>query len=241
MQNLYLVVGIRGEYERRTSRIPANVDGALSHVLDLGWGITPPWGVCDSASDLETPGSGLLRGWNHVDLRRTNDDAPRDVPVAGLLRTTWDALEIYGATSLTGVDAMLPLDCVGEPMWSRVAGSVLRDSDRASDRLPVVLVPAGKPWPTSPVIGWKTKAILKTLAEFVEIRAAMDELDHAPYPPSVIPDPFGPADDDPFRAQVTLPAWTIDDAAWLVEALSIACRSSGVTQDIELAVRLVDA
>jgi hypothetical protein len=242
LENVYLIAGVRGDFQPWTQRIPVSVEVALSHTLDR-WGISPlPWGACDSGADLKSAGVDVLRAWNHVDLRLSADDLPpQDVPLSGLLRSTWDALELFGTIVLGGVDAIVPLACAADPMWRRVAGSVLRDGDRISRRPPRVLVQAGTAWPTSPAPEWDADAILETLSVLVELHGIMDAIDRAPYPPSPIAHPFASQNADAFRAEVALPEWTIDDAAWLAEALCASCYRAGLTDDIQIAVRLIGA
>jgi len=249
LRNLYLVAGVRGAYEPRSSRITETVEVDLLHALDHRWGITPPWGACDSGCDLESPGDDALRGWAHVDLRVADADAPPvDAPVAGLLRTMWDSLELFGTVTLTGVDADVPLACVGDRLWERVAGSVIRwDVDRSSDIPPRVLIQAATAYikPGSLPERWDMGAIAEMLSEFVEVQDVMGAVPFASYPPSFAANPFGfgietvhSSETDPFRAEVMLRAWTIDDAAWLVEAICASCRSAGVADDIQVAVRM---
>jgi len=207
----------------------------VSHTLDERWGISPPWHACDSGADLDSPGYDVLRGWSHVRLVVSNS-LHGDVPLSGLLRTTWDALELFGALALEGVDAIVPAADVGDLVWKRVAGSVLRDEDRVSTPLPRALVQAGRAWPTSPEIRWEPRVIMETLSELVDVYEVMGA-QLVSYPPSAIEHPFGSSDDDPFRAEVSLPAWTIDDAAWLAEAACAACNRAGVRQDVQVAVR----
>jgi hypothetical protein len=119
VDNLYLIAGIRGAFHSRLPRIPTSVPFALLHTLDR-WGVPAPWGPCDGGADLETPDDLAIRGWCHVDLRVSRrDEFPDDVPVLALLRTIWDTLELYGTTTLTGVDVALPLECAGAGMSSR--------------------------------------------------------------------------------------------------------------------------
>jgi hypothetical protein len=92
---VYLLGGVRGDYRLRSARVPVGVEVALLHIMDMHWGIPPPWGACDSGADLDSPGDDALRGWTHVDLRGEDGSVPNDVPIAGLLRTMWDALELF--------------------------------------------------------------------------------------------------------------------------------------------------
>lgn len=246
-RNLYLVAGLRGGFERTSSMDPGLAEVALLHTLDERWGVPPPWGACDSGADLEGTGQDVLRGWCHVDLRRSNDAPhPEDVPLGGLLRTMSDALELFGASLLTGVDAIVPLGCVGEPMWWRVAGSVVRN--RALSREPArVIVQACEAWPESHPLRPDPHAVVRTLSDFVDVRAAMGDIPSAPYPAAFGPTPFAfgvehpwaASDTDPFRAEIVLPVWTIDDAAWLAEAVCVACARAGSVGDVQVALRRV--
>ncbi len=80
--------------------------------------------------------------------------------------------------------------------------------------------------------------MLETLSDFVDVLAVMRSVEQASYPPSAAPEPFTPSDDDPFRAEVALPQWTIDDTAWLAEVVCMACRRASAIADIQVAVRL---
>lgn len=240
-ENLYLVVGVRGDYSPRATSIPEGVDFALLHALDERWGIPVPWGACDSGCDLESSGGDVLRGWSHVDLRPAlphEDVVPQDVPAAGLLRSLWDSLELFGKTTLTGVDAIVPLACAGDRLRERVAESVLRDGARSSDAPSHAIVHAGSPWHDAPTDPWSSAAILDDLSQLTDVVASMERVEHVAYPAPTGPDPFAPSDPDLVRFEVRLPDWTIDDAAWLVEATSTSCRRAGVTGAIQIAVRL---
>lgn len=248
-RNLYLLAGLRGGYEPRSGRVGAPVAVDLLHALDDRWGVTAPWGPCDSGCDLESEGDDVLRGWAHVEPRGGGKgDVPVDVPVAGLLRTMWDSVELYGTMTLTGVDAGVPLVCVGDRLWGRVAGSVIRDTDRASDVPARVRVQAEAAYvePGGLPARWDMGAIAARVSEFVDVQDVMDAVPFAAYRRSFGRNPFGfgieslhSAATDPFRAEVMLHAWTIDDAAWLVEAVCVSCRKAGVEDDVQVAVRIV--
>jgi hypothetical protein len=175
----------------------------------------------------------------HVDLGgNIITGASDDIPISGLLRTTWDTLEIFGKTTLTGVDAIVPLACGGDRLWHRVAGSILRSRDVGSAERPQVLVQFGGAWPTKRGTGWDATAALETLMELVDVRPVLEGVERAAYPPAAKPDPFLPARAARLQARVTLPAWTIDDAGWLLEAVSISCRRAGATHEVQIAVGL---
>lgn len=247
-RNVYLLGGVRGSYRLRSARVPIGVDVALLHTMDMHWGIPSPWGACDSGADLESGGDEVLRGWTHVDLRDDEGCVPKDVPIACLLRTMWDALELFGSTVLTGVDVIAPVEFVGDSLRNRVFGSGIGDYDRASSGRPArVLVQATNAWGLSSEGGWDISAILEALGQVVQIQATMSSAPLASYTPSGLPNPFAfgvehpwsPSDTNPFRAEVIPRAWTIDDAAWLAEAVTAACSQAGVTDDIQVAVRLI--
>jgi hypothetical protein len=158
----------------------------------------------------------------------------------------WDALELYGKATLTGADAIVPLACVGDPLSARVAGSVIRNRSRAAKRAARVLVQVSGAWPDSSA-QLDSGAILATLSELVEVEAAMGALPFASYPVSFAPNPFAfgvehpwaASDTDPFRAEISLPVWTVDDAAWLAEAVCASCARAGNANDVQVALRLV--
>ena len=75
-RNLYLVAGLRGDFERGLSMPTELAEVALLHTLER-WGVPPPWGRCDSGADLESPGNDVLRGWCHVDLRLRDGEIGR--------------------------------------------------------------------------------------------------------------------------------------------------------------------
>jgi hypothetical protein len=236
-RNLYLVAGIRGSLRLRRP-VPVWVDVDLLHILDR-WGIPAPWGPCDSGADLETPGKDVVRGWAHVDLRgRDTDPDPNDVPISGLIRTMWDALELQGTPSLTGIDAWVPLVCAGERMSNRIAMGMLdRDSDNreSSQR---ALIEVGPAWAGQAAIEWDP-ALTAQLAELVEVESG-DGVPRATYPVSdALEQPFRAPETDPFRLVAHLPQWSIDYAAWLAEVVSISCRGVGITTDVQIAVRLL--
>lgn len=232
-----LVIGVRAGFQPPRRYTPASANAAVSHTLDERWGVSPPWKACDSGVDLVSPAKHILRGWNHVRLLPAVNPAYGDLPLSGLLRTTWDALELFGKLELTGVDAIVPVERAGGSLWQRVAASVVRDRDRILDRPPIVLVQAGRAWPSSPQIRWDANAVLKTLSEIADVRQTLEPISMSDLT-STVDHPFGQSDDEPFRAQLTLSDWTIDDVGWLTEALSVACHRAGISQDIQLSVRL---
>jgi hypothetical protein len=247
-RNLYLLAGFRGNFERNASLAAYTAEVSLLHTLDGRWGVEPPWGACDSGVDLESSGDDVLRAWAHVDLRVESESSlPSDVALAGLLRTMWDALELYGRATLTGADAIVPLQCVGEALWKRVAGSVLRDRQRGSERPARVLVQASSAWSGASPAEHDPADIVETLSEFVAVEAAMEAVPFASYPSSLAPNPFvfgvehpwASTDTDPFRAQVALPVWTVDDACWLAEALCASYARVDDSLDVQVALRLV--
>jgi hypothetical protein len=246
-RNLYLLAGLRGDFERDSSISAETAEVSLLHTLDERWGISPPWGACDSGVDFQSSGDDVLRGWGHVDLRGTHKaPPPSDAPLAGLLRTMWDALELYGRTTLTGADAIVPLDCVGDPLQSRVAGSLVRHRYQGSEATKRVLIQVSTESSDSSAEA-DPSAILAILSEFVEVEAAMDGVPFASYPPSFSPNPFAygvehpwaPSDTDPLRAEIAFPVWTVDDAAWLAEAVCASCARAGETRDVQIALRLL--
>jgi hypothetical protein len=248
VRNFYLLAGLRGDFKRDASIATETVEFSLLHTLDYAWGVTPPWGACDSGADLESVGDDVLRAWAHVDLRVASETpSPIDVALAGLIRTMWDALELYGRATLTGIDAIVPLECVGDSLLKRVAGSVSRSRTRRLASPVRVLVQAANAWPDSSSRRLDHDAILACLSEFVELKAAMGSVPFASYPPSLSPSPFAfgvehpwaSSDTDPFRAEVALPIWTVDDAAWLAEAACSSCARAGGAEDVQLALRLV--
>jgi hypothetical protein len=209
---------------------------ALSHTFQR-WGIAaPPWGTGASGLDLESPGDEALRAWNQVDLVTSEERAPADVPISALLRVMWDTLDIFGTVSLSGVDVIVPVECVSTRTWKRVAGSVVRDDDRRTGRQSLALLEVGRAWPDAPADSWDTQEILRNLSTLCHARAVTSpELSF--HPPSPIEHPFIPSDPLPLRAEVVLPDWTIDDAAWLAEAISISCSKAEVTHDVLIALR----
>ena len=235
-----LIVGIRGDFRSRARRVDAaSVGSVLPHTLER-WGITPqPWRLCDSGADLDTAGANVLRGWNHVALERTGGPI-RDLPISALMRTTWDGLELFGTLMLTGVDAIVPPDYSVSAMLERLAASTVRDSDRQVLPAPMILVEAGRAWPTSPVILWNPSALLEAMSELVDVdNTGAESLPRAEYLSTDAPSPFASSDENPFRAQVVLRDWTVDDAAWLAEVVAVSCRRVGIRQDVQVAVRLL--
>jgi len=243
-RNLHLLAAIRGGYERNPRRVVVEdtLGFELLYTPESRWGIPLPWGPCDSGTDLDSAGD-VSRTWTHVDLR-LRDELPSDLPISGLLRVMWDALELYGVLSLTGIDVSAPLVCAGERLRARVFTSPVRDVQDAVERPHRVLLQAVSESSSGP---GAPDAILETLREFAVVRATMDEVPFASYPPSPIPHPFvygvehpwGPADTNPFRAEVAMPVWSIDDAAWLAEVVCISCRRAGVSDNVQIAVRLL--
>lgn len=243
-RNLYLLAGLCGGFETNGSINAFPADTALLHTLDA-WGVQAPWGPCDSGVDLDSPGDGVLRGWCHVDLRGT-DEAPRgDVPLSGLLRTMWDALELYGQSTLTGIDAIVPLECAGEAMLHRVFGSVIRDR-RASERPASVLIQVHEEYSEGVPDKRDPDAAAAALSELVEVQAVMGDVPLAspsvsfkgsPFSFGVERRPWLALDTDPFRAEVRLPVWTIDDAAWLAEAVTTAYTPTARNGEVQVAVR----
>jgi hypothetical protein len=238
-RNIYLIVGVRGDFNPRTPSSFTGVGGILLHTLER-WGIsTVPWGRCDSGADLESPGGDVLRGWAHVDLQHTPYTQPhRDIPVSGLLRATWDSLELFGEITLTGVDASVPLIWAEDRTQIRVLNSDVLDHDRAARRPPRVYVEVDNAARGSAPIHWDARTISDALSEWVTVHVVGDSVPRATYRPLPAEEPFGRSGNESFRAELGLPAWTIDDAAWLTEAVAVSCRQAGVTDDVQIAVRL---
>lgn len=236
-----LIVGIRGDFRLGVPRVPSSVETALSRAVDRCGGAAA-WGACDSSADLETVGDDILRAWNHIAYRRPEDYSPtHELPLSPLFRATWDALELYGTLSLTGVDAIVPITHAGDPLWMRTVEnrSILLDVDRVSLHAPRVLIQAARAWASSPRIDWTKKAVAQALAELVDGDVVTRDVSPASYPPPAQTDPFRATDENPFRAAVTLPRWTIDDAAWITEALASSCYRAGVRQTVLIAVRAI--
>jgi hypothetical protein len=248
LRNFYLLAGIRGAFRLRSSHDVESAGVAVLHLLDQGWGIAPPWGACDSGADLTSRGHDVLRAWTHVDLRVAGaSPTPGDVPLHALLRSMWDALELFGTPVLAGVDAIVPLECVGASGWQRAAGSFVRFSGRASEQPARALVQAEGAFRQggAPPSDWDNDAIAEALADLVEVDSVMGEVPRAAFAPSLLPNPFAygveqlhSAETDPFRAEVKLHGWTIDDAAWLAEAVAVSCRQAGRSEDVLIAVRI---
>lgn len=238
-ENRYLIAGVRGGFTSRTPAAPAAVGGVLLHTLER-WGVSaPPWGPCDSDADLESVGSDVLRGWAHVDLGGLNSQHVPDAPVSALLRTTWDALELYGTVTLTGVDAIVPLRAVEDATRIRVANSVVTDADRAlPDRPKVTLELDSASGEVETTRVWAATSLVEALAELVGSVAASRTAARPRSTASPARNPFRRLGKSAFAAQVTVPAWTIDDAAWLVEAAAVACRSAGILDDVQIVTRL---
>jgi hypothetical protein len=151
-------------------------------------------------------------------------------------------LELFGSCTLTGVDALVPLTCVGDPMWQRVAGSSIYH--RSASELPVrVTVQIAESPGTSP-LQVDLKAMVASLSEFALVAAVMGDVPLASYPDSVVEHPFGPSpwaapNRDPFRVELAISAWSIDDAAWLAEVVSLLCARTGCVDDVEIALRRI--
>lgn len=232
-----LIVGIRGGFKSRSPITPTEVGGLLPYTLNQ-WGLVSPWEACDSDADLESTEPDALRAWNHVALEPAHTGQLDDLPVSGLLRTTWDSIELFGTVGLTGVDVIVPTSHARSRMHERVAASAVRDADRQSPKAPRCLMQASRAWPTSPRIKWDSGAIANTLNGLVDVLVVTEDLSTVSFPDSRIPSPFALSDDRPFRAEVLLRDWTIDDAAWVAEAMAVCCHEAGIDQDVQIAVRI---
>jgi hypothetical protein len=156
----------------------------------------------------------------------------------------WDALELFGTCTLTGIDAMLPLACVGDAMALRVDASMLRRDRVAVERSARVVAQVTEPRKEAPRLQLDRDAMAVELSEVVAVEMVMGDVPHASYPDASGRHPFGPAPwaetlDDPLRVEIALPVWSIDDAAWLAEAVAVSCARAGCTTDIELALRRI--
>lgn len=58
--------------------------------------------------------------------------------------------KLYGKATLTGADAIVRLACVGDPLYARVAGSVIRNRHLVAKRATRVLVQVSGAWPRFP-------------------------------------------------------------------------------------------
>lgn len=123
-------------------------------------------------------------------------------------------------------------------MYERVSTSILRDPDRRVDEPPHAVLQAGRAWPTSPLIEWKLAPILRTLEPLVRVSNVMEGVAPIEYGAEGGPNPFAASDEKPLRVEVELSAWTIDDAAWLTEVMSIACKRARIQHEVQIGVRL---
>jgi hypothetical protein len=242
-RNLYLLAGLRGSFERTTLRESYLAEAALADT-PTRWGIHAPWGPCDGGADLDSVGDNLVRGWAHVDLR-TDDAAPRpdDVSLAGLLRSMWDSLELFGNCTLTGLDAIVPIDCVGTTMRQRVVGSAV--FHRLGSERPVRIAVQVADWRyDDQPLQLDRAAVLSELSTLAEALTVTGDAPPVSYPESSAEHPFGPSPRhqhgvEPFAVEVTVPTWSIDDAAWLAEVLSVACVQATGSDEVEIALRRI--
>jgi hypothetical protein len=253
-RNLYLLAGIWGDYRILGPGKDYDFELGLLRTFEE-WGVQLAWGPCDSGVDLLGAGEDRLRAWGHVDLRRSMGDEPEDVPVTGLLRSMWDQLDLWGSFArLSGVVAIVPTVLCGRLLARRVGlrWSTLFDADRTAGASPVrVELEIVEAWgdPTR-WIDWRSSGVIDHLRERVDVSSFMDRAVARPYPPSAIvhpfvaplevEQPFMPRQTEPFFAEVTLPVWSIDDAAWLVEAAADACHRAEIDDDVEIRVRSVE-
>jgi hypothetical protein len=241
-ENLYLIIGIRGEFVPNTaSLLPETVADAVSHAPER-WGMPTPWGPCDSGVDVTTKGSSILRAWNHVDLRRSDDDrVPDDVPASGLFRTTWDSLEIFGSIALASVDMIAPARCAGPGLCRRVASSVLRPSERHSSAATPTIVEVTSARAEEKRVGWDYGSVIAAMRNLYTLDVSLYEPRRISRSASIPGDLFDLHDPDPFGLEVSLPEWSVDDAAWLVEAVLGACSHAGITEDVLVTARAVES
>lgn len=236
MDGRYLFAGIRGAFIVSSALSISGIDGTILHTLDDRWGITPPWGACDSGTDTESPGHYSLRGWTHVDLGVERSGMAIDVPLAALIRSTWDGLEIYGDVTPFGIDAIVPLNRVGDRMIRRVGFSPMRD--RRSSEGPTAIIQVGRAWSTDPAVN-----VLAT--DFItEARQFGESIENSrPYelvfPSSPAPDPFR-VHEISLSAVMTVPRWTIDALGWLAELTCVCLNRAGVLQDVLLRIGALD-
>jgi len=235
VNNRYLILGFQGGWEPRWSRIPDGIEAAVRHTLDERWGIPAPWGACDSGVDLESQGTHVLRAWAQVELGVRDSTSTDDVPAAGLLRTIWDTLEIFGRPSISGVRAIVPLVCAGEQLLRRVVSSILPRRGTGTPRQRV-LIQLDRAWPTNPPILWQSSSILESMTSLTNAEVVTSEDTRTPNAVSAFPTPFASVDARTFGIEAGLPAWTVDDAGWLVEAVSLACHRAGIAADMQIAL-----
>jgi hypothetical protein len=120
--------------------------------------------------------------------------------------------------------------------------SEILDPDRVTEDSYRVLVQVGRAARDSArTTKIDSNMILSTLSGLAEVQRIVDVIDNVKYPPSAIDQPFGSPNSILFVGELVLPNWSIDDAAWVVEAICISCTQAGVTEDVEVAVRLKSA
>lgn len=229
-----LVVGVYGSFREVIVRDTEAAEFAILHTFDR-WGTPRPWGPCESAVDLDDPDLEALRAWSHVHLYRAISRG--DVPINAACRAIWDGLELFGSLVLTGIDVLTPVDDVAERMAERVLTSGVRDRVRDSDFKTGLLVIVADAWEESSA-EWDATRVVRELSPLVGSEQVLSNRPASVLFTSRIGNPFHMVDDPPVVLHTEIPRWSVDDAAWLAEAMCVALNRSGINCDVQISIRM---
>ena len=215
-------------------------------VLENGWQDMPAsvlpggqqWQLHEGSGNWKDRGPLRLRGWMQLGLYGPESTSeftarfPHSPPTATALELMWDVLRTAGRPALGGVDAEVPLWLVGDDFTAKVEDG---RPDPGIQHVPVLLE-IGLHDPGNPAV---RAAIASTVVSFcsgaellpgVRTRRAMD----------AEPDVFlcDPADVSGVVAlRTTVPSWSIETAAWLVDVATVACHDAGERGGASVSVR----
>ncbi len=116
-----LVAAIHGSIQQTLPE--SGGEYAVLHTLER-WGVQAPWGPCESRVNFSDAREEIMRAWAHVHLNDAHTVSTGGPPVTALLRTMWDALELYTRVHLSGVDVIAPLASLNQLTLERVLASV---------------------------------------------------------------------------------------------------------------------
>jgi hypothetical protein len=235
-----VIVGVRGSFEPRTAQVASELAAVMPHTMQR-WGVEPaPWHPADGGGDLQSSGETLMRGWAHVVVPGV------DLPLSGILRSVWDALELYGHTVLTGVVVITTVDGIGSDLATRVAGlgrTVLLAQEREVAPKPRVLATVGFAWNEGDAaLQGLADDLGKAVAKVTDLTVSAVSHGSVQGFASVPDDPESPfvvPNSGAVHFTMELPVWTIDDAAWLAEGFASACSDLAIEEKLQLSISLI--
>jgi len=215
-------------------------------ILENGWQDMPTsvlrggqqWQLHEGSGNWKDPGPLRLRGWMQLGLYGPESTSeftalyPHSPPISTALGLMWDVLRIAGRPELGGADAEVPLWLVGDDFEAKVEDG---RPDAEGGHVPVLLE-IGLHNPGNPEV---RAAIASTVGSFCSGTELLPGV-RTQRTMEAEPDVFlcNPADMSGVVAlRTTVPAWSIEMVAWLVDVATFACREAGGRAGARISVR----